>query len=232
MTIKTWPALAELVQALEKEDPRGLKPAVFDALADRLEAALAAGDNQALEEASKNLEDIARQWMAAGSDAARKAMRGDHDSDPQLTSLVIAGRLAFAQTLASRVLDKRADDTFYAIFTDGRYQPYVCALMSGPKSGRELADMVEETEETVSRKLKILERQGVVRRRKNGQVTINLLTPAARQFADAKRLAPAGARVVAPQVQDALSARSTDLGDYLQSSPVLGDAEHHLASAR
>jgi len=232
VTIKTWPALAELVQALEKEDLRALNPAIFDAVADRIEAAMAASDNAGLEEAAANLEDVARLWMAAGTDEARKAMRGDRDASAELMFLVMAGRLAFAQNLASRTLDRRASDTFYSMFNDARYERYICALMSGPKSGKALVEATDETKETVSRKLKVLEQEGVIRRRKNGQITMNLLTPAARQYADVKRLSPIAGGVVAPEVQLALNAKAEALGNHMQSTPVLGDAEPQPAGVR
>jgi DNA-binding transcriptional ArsR family regulator len=232
VTIKTWPALAELVQTLESKDARALNPAIFDAIADRLEAALAASDNAALVTVASKLEEVARHWMSSGSDLARKAMRGDSDAEPELVSLFAAGRLAFAQSLAARALDKRADDDFYALISDKRYQPYICALLSGAKSGKQLADIVGETEETVSRKLPVLEDAGVVRRRKNGQVTMNLLTPAARLFAENKRLGPVGGQfAVQAAVQSALTERAERMPEHMQASPVLGAAHPHLAGA-
>jgi len=220
--IKAWPVLAELSQALEAKDARALNPAVFDAIVDRLEAALAAGDNHALETLTHHLEAAARQWAAAGSDDARKALRGDRDATAESANLLVAGRLGFAQNLAARALDKRADDAFYELIADRRYQPYICALMAGPRSGIELALAVDEVEETVSRKLRILEEGGVVRRRKNGQVTMNLLTPAARQYAEAKRIGPAGGQTIQPAVKSALAERSDKIEDHLQSSRMLG----------
>ncbi|MBX3477316.1 MAG: helix-turn-helix transcriptional regulator [Brevundimonas sp.] len=222
MKTKAWPALAELAQALESKTARALNPAVFDAIADRLESALAASDNAELATVAARLEDIARQWMASGSDAVRMALRGDARADDDLVSLFVAGRLAFAQNLAARALDRRADDAFYDLIVDPRYKAYICALLSGAKTGTQLAEIVEETVETVSRKLKGLEEAGVVRRRKSGQATLNLLTPAARLYAENRRLSPMGGHVVQAAVQTALMARSEHMPDHLQASPVLG----------
>ncbi|MFC5389884.1 hypothetical protein U0030_02225 [Brevundimonas bullata] len=231
MKIKTWPVLAALAQSLETQDARTLSPSVFDAIADRLEAALAAEDNAVLEQISARLEDAVRNWAAAASEDARKALRGDADAKPDLAHLLATGRLAFAQNLAARALDKRAADDFYEVIADRKYQPYICALMSGPKSGVELAGLVNETQETVSRKVQFLEEHDVVRRRKMGQLTVNLLTPGARQYAEAKRLTPAGgAGSVQPAVKTALVEQSGKIEGYLQAARLLG-VPHEPAAA-
>lgn len=224
MNIKTWPVLAHIDAALIGGDAASVSPGAFDALADRLEAALAEQDDQTLSTLAAWLEDRLRQWLTTSPDEVRKAMRGDGDADPRLIALFKAGQLAFAQTLAARTLDRRVDGLFLNEISHPRYAAYLRALLSGPQTGKALADSVGEAEETVSRKLKPLEEAGVIQRVRRGQATVNLLTPAAMDWLAHQGVKPLG--VTAPPlsrpVQMRLAEHTRSVANHLKEPPVLG----------
>lgn len=223
MTIQTWPVLATLRRQIEGGATR-LDPALYDALADRLEAALAADTSDELRTAAEGLQSALYEIARTASPAVRDALRGAQEADPELVAAFWAGQTAFAQLLSARALDKRGDDRFVSRLTDKRYERYVRALLDRPLSGDELAARTGERKETVSRKLAALAGLGVVERRRQGARVVNVLAPAARGYLRQNGIAPWAQ--MTPKAAEAFRQRMPSLDEHLRSSVVIGDPEH------
>lgn len=223
MTIETWPVLAALHRQIERGAAE-LKPALYDALADRLEAALAADTSDDLRTAADSLQRALYELARSASPAVRDALRGAQVADPELLSAFWAGQTAFAQLLSARALDKRGDDRFVSRLTDKRYERYVRALLERPLSGDELAARTGERKETVSRKLAALAGLGVIERRRQGARVVNVLAPAARGYLRQNGIAPWAE--TAPRAALAFRQRLPELDEHLRMAVVIGDPEH------
>ena len=86
------------------------------------------------------------------------------------------GQLAFAQLLTANAASASADDNFEEILKGLKYAAYVRALLGKERTSAELRGLVNEREETVSRKLRELRELGVTDFRRDGREVINFLT--------------------------------------------------------
>ncbi len=221
MKTPTWPVLTALHRQIE-DGAASLKPALYDAIADRLEAALTAETSDDLRTAAENLQQALYAIAKRASPQVRDALRGAEAADPELLSAFWAGQTAFAQLVSARALDRRADDRFVSRLSDTRYERYVRALLHGPQSGEQLRLQTGERKETVSRKLAALAALGVVERRRQGSHVVNVLAPAARDYMRRQRVAP-WAAIPSPRAEAALRRKSGEIAGYLQGSVVIGE---------
>lgn len=218
-----WPIVAELERLIAASGPEGVPAGAFNAIADRLEEAVAAPDAGELAAASEQLEELTRLLVQQGSDALRDAIRGR--AHPDIKAALLVGQAAFAQNFAARSFDKRADDRFAERMTDPRYEGYVRALLSGPMNGRQLEQATGETTETVSRKLAVLRGLGIVECRREGNRIINFLNPAAKAVLTSRNIAPLvseRARPIAPVVAAAIADRMKGMADHEKRTPLFG----------
>lgn len=218
-----WPVLAALHRQIEGGAAR-LSPQIYDALADRLEVALAAATSEDLRIASDNLQEAVYAIALRSSPAVRDALRGSPAADPDLLSAFWAGQTAFAQLLSARALDKRGDDRFVARLTDPRYERYLQALVAAPQTGAQLVSKTGERKETVSRKLGALAHLGIIERRRQGSHVVNVLVPAAQDFL--RHHQSARWSRPAPRAASAFRSVANDLGEHLQGPVVIGEASH------
>ncbi|MDP2450030.1 MAG: helix-turn-helix domain-containing protein [Polaromonas sp.] len=93
------------------------------------------------------------------------------------------GQLAFAQLLTANAASASADDNFEEVLKGVKYAAYVRALLGKEQTSAELRRLVNEREETVSRKLRELRELGATDFRRDGREVINFLTPLAQQVA-------------------------------------------------
>lgn len=226
MKSKKWPMMAELERLIGTRGPESVPAGAFNAIADRLEAAVASSDGKELAHANEQLEDLVRLLVQHGSDSLRAAVRGRGDQ-ADISAALSLGQAAFAQAFASRALDKRADDRFAQRMRDPRYEAYVRALLNSPLNGKQLEQAVDEAKETVSRKLAILRGLGIVECRREGNRIVNFLNPAARAILLAQHVAPlpiGKTRPIAPSVVTAIGNEAKGIADYYSKSPVFGAA--------
>lgn len=225
MTQTSWPALIHLQSLAERGDLHRLSPAIYDAVIDRLEEALSTDDGDLLREAAAALQFALQTVFKAAPADVKDAMRGAISAREPLLTAFWAGQTAFAQALAARALDRRADDRLLNRLTHKSYEGYVRALLHGPRSGDELVQLLGERKETVSRKLKVLAALGAIERRRQGNHVFNALTPTARTYLKSRNIAAlAGTRAAAltAAVADALDARTQDIAEHMRHTPVLG----------
>lgn len=225
MKKQPWPALAHLDGLTEARELYRVEPGVYDAIADRLESAVASESSEPLEEAWDLLTKSLRLMVKHASSEIRDTIRGADHADQKLLTAFWAGQMAFAEGFAARALEKRADNRFAARLTDRRYERYVRALLERPKTGDELAAATGEAKETVSRKLAVLAHLGVVERRRQGNHVVNVLSPPAKSYLKHKNIAPwsSGRAPALPKtVADALEVRAKAMPGHLQMPPVLG----------
>lgn len=94
------------------------------------------------------------------------------------------GQLVFAQLLTANAASASADDNFEDILKGAKYAAYVRALLGTERTSAELRNIVDEREETVSRKLRDLRELGAADFRRDGREVINFLTPLAQEVAE------------------------------------------------
>lgn len=176
-----WPVLDATVEALARGEafPTG----AFAAIADRLRSAIESPDAQRIEDASKRLEHFLRTTIAGASSDVQLVSRGENGSVSGADAAILysLGKVAFAQLLAARIADTRVDERFVERVFDKRYLPILHELAAEPLSVTQLKERTGEALATVSRKLGVLRGLGIVAFRKQGNIVMNLLTPAAKE---------------------------------------------------
>ncbi|MDB5582718.1 MAG: hypothetical protein JWR80_7894 [Bradyrhizobium sp.] len=225
-----WPALDAALRALAQGE--AVPPAVFAAIADRLRSAVEAPEGARIEQASTLLEHFFREAAAAMPAEVRAASRGA--GDDVLSMSYGLGKLAFAQLFAARVADTRADSRFVEHLRDSRYLPYIQALYAAPRSVGALSGHVQKRIETVSRKLAVLRGLGIVASRKEGNVVVNMLTPAATALVEQFGLASqtgAVTTVKAGDVRQAIEDKHETLPRYMREvQPFVGRGPFNKAA--
>jgi hypothetical protein len=107
-----------------------------------------------------------------------QAEKGSGKLDP-IWEAYCLGQLAFAQTLASQALNRRASDDFVPKLRRRVYAKYIHALREKDMTAPELSAYTRELKETARRKMRELTALGAVDFRKVGSECVYLLTPAA-----------------------------------------------------
>ncbi len=174
MPTQEWPQLTALLAG----DPNlsSFSPAFISALAEQLDEVLR-------EERPERLAGLEQQLLAWNKwllrhapPAVRAGLRSDQENDVAWAAML--GKAGLAAELATQARSHRVDDTFLGLLEDRRFKPYLAALRHKPQTGVELAEACQETEETVSRKLKYLREQGFISSRSNGRHMVHRLTAA------------------------------------------------------
>lgn len=217
--ISNWPILDQAAKLIT--DGAQLPPSIFTAVADRLRTAIETPDAARVRTAAELFERFYREAVAKAPIAVQAASRGEGTSDLTLTYSL--GKLAFAQLLAARIADTRADGRFIDHIRDKRYLPYVQALFAGPLSVSALRENTGERIETASRKLSVLRGLGIVAARKHGNAVVNMLTPAAMATLEELGLTPAQevAPVIrVPEVRREIEKRYTELRPHMKNVPL------------
>ncbi|MER8751608.1 helix-turn-helix domain-containing protein [Mesorhizobium sp. M1050] len=214
-----WPVVDAALKAMAEGSQ--LAPSTFAAIADRLRTAIEAQDAASVQVAAELLENFYRDAAAAASPSVQAASRGEAGGD--LAESYALGKLAFAQLIAARIADTRADSRFVDHIRDNRYLPYVQAIFTEPLSVSAIREKVGTRLETVSRKLAVLRALGIVASRKQGNVVVNMLTPAAAATVEMLGLAPtreAVPVVKVPDVRQAIDKERETLKLHMQETPL------------
>ncbi len=154
------------------------------AIAARLEDVLKTPN--AAESLAGELQKTLLSELVTASVAVKKAVRGDDDASTELKQAYDLGQLSFAQGFAAQMAINAEPSNFQTFLNDAKYQKYVKALLSEDLCGVLLAEQVEETPESVSRKLRELREAGVTEFRREGRSVVNFLTPIARAAFEAE----------------------------------------------
>lgn len=221
--ISNWPVLEQAGKMIA--DGEQLPSSIFAAIADRLRAAIETPDAARVQAAAEQLEHFYREAVATAPTAVQAASRGEDNGN--LAATYYLGKFAFAQLLAARIADTRADDRFINHIHDERYLPYIQALFSAPLSVSALSQKTGKRIETVSRKLAVLRALGIVAARKQGNVVVNMLTPAATATLEEFGLSPAlevAPEIIIPEVQSEIKKRRIGLPLYMQKIPPFSQA--------
>lgn len=211
-------------------------PSDFDELLDRADQAnLAERLDEALHGGAPELTSLARQLGALVSHHAgvlpSQDENGSSDSSRSLRLAYQAGLLGFAQLLAAQAADKRAPDRVQDVARSARLSPYMAELRKGDQTNSQLAELMGETEETVSRKLKKLRRYGLTAFRRDGRVTANYLTPLGRLLTDAPNAGTSADETERVQVNESKLINQVlvkrmesaiPIAAHLQDLPILG----------
>ncbi len=94
-----------------------------------------------------------------------------------------AGLLGFAQLFSAHAVGRRAPERVQSLVLSVPLSPYIRELSKGERSNSELADLLGEAAETVSRKMKKLRLHGIADNRRDGRISTNFLTPLGRAMA-------------------------------------------------
>lgn len=225
MTTELWPFLAELKPDIEARGPTALPPNVFDVIIDRIEAAMAAESGAELKATTAQLTSLAELLWQHSSPTVQRAMQ-EPDTNPDVYAAGVLAQAGFAQSFAARVLHQRADDRYAQRLTDPRYQAYVRALLTSTLRNKDFINVVNETKETVSRKLSVLQALGIVERRRQGTHVVNCLAPNARDILEQRNIAPlvATSKQIARDVTHEIERQAMELPPVYMRAPILGAA--------
>lgn len=114
--------------------------------------------------------------------------KGLHDkiaaTDPEIAQdpTYIAGRLGSLADMLGLAAERCAPSEFEAVLRQDRFQGLLSALFEDAIRNVDLAAKLDESEESICRKLKELKSIGAVAGNKQGREVINVLLPAARAF--------------------------------------------------
>lgn len=198
--------------------PLDLVPEAGRIIAAHLESAVLDNSRESLERLSKELVDIFYSALSKAS-ASTKAAVVNEGADDDARSSFVLGQLSIAQSLAGLFLEHRAGEDFNLAINETTNKDYFLALLSSDMTNTELAAVVSQRTETVSRKLRKFRELGVTEYRRDGVKVINFLSPVARA-----RLEEVYSSVaVMPVVARERIAQETDgLEGYLSHFPAFG----------
>lgn len=165
----------------EEQEHLVVKPELMMVIADRLEEAIVAPSQEELSSLSSELIELFNRLFKQLPRPAANAVRGSSTASAEDLALYMIGQVGFAQGLAAKSSEKRVNDQFFEIIQDSVYQRYLSALFNGEHTGTQLSEVVQERQETVSRKLRKLRELGVTDFRRDGVSALNFLTPAGRK---------------------------------------------------
>jgi DNA-binding transcriptional ArsR family regulator len=184
-------------------------------LAERLEAALANPRREHLKSLKDDLFNFWLVMLQKTSPEVLSATRGEVGSLADLRSGFLLGQIDFAHHVAAQTLNRREGQKFSEAINGAVYKSLISSLWNEEASGKNIAARICETEESVSRKLKVLRAAGIVDFRREGTSCVNFLTPIAKEFLS-KKLPPAGKGN--NDKQSFLSSETKKLPPYLQNT--------------
>lgn len=212
-----WDAVSEMFDEIAASEEKRLTSADVMAICDILENASASADRSLVQGAGDALEKGFRLLLAAAPEGARAAALGEPVGDESGIAFTL-GQINFAQAFAARAFERRVDETFAATIVDQRYERIVRALAERSMSGVDLAERIGGTEETVSRKMRVLRSLGIADYRRQGNKLVNFLTPPAAAVVkglNLGKLPPAAVEAAKAE----LEARGRSLEPHLQNKP-------------
>ncbi|MBK5549319.1 hypothetical protein JFU49_03330 [Pseudomonas sp. TH03] len=158
--------------------PDQIQENFFVSLAERMERAITGASRQPLQVLSIKLNDAFDISYCLAAPETRKSLR---DQVPgSILQAYRLGQLNYAQSVAAKAADRRVSDEFIAEFNKPKYKACIKALWHRELNCGDLARATNESEENISRKLKLLRELGVTDFWREGTSLYNFLTPAAR----------------------------------------------------
>jgi len=221
----SWTFLDELSAELDQSKHHDLPDGIATALSDGIISVLAGEDRLGLEEAQAALEKFYLKRLAAAPTEAVLAARGDACAKPEDKAAFSLGLVGLAHAIVARMASRRIDDAFERRLRSKPFERYVRLLIDAELSGRELAERLGKDEAEVSRSVKVLRQIGAVECRREGNRTVNYLTPAARAVARARNMGALGSGGhpghLHPRVLNALDNHRKELPESLRGSMIL-----------
>lgn len=168
-------------------DPKSLDTlasAFMGSVAERLEEAVCSASRLPLEAIASQLSGLVRKVISQCPPSVAEAVRPSSSTTVEAErAAFLLGQLSLAQQFASLSLERRASHHFVDTIRNNRFAPIVQALVHQDETNTALAGLLDQCEETISRKLSTLRRLGICDFRKDGTKVLNFLTPAARAVA-------------------------------------------------
>lgn len=149
----------------------------FVSLARKLNALLYGAEREAISSLAAQLSVLLKSVFSRQPPAvADELKRADTIFSP-ISAAFVLGQISFAHQLASDAVNSHCDTEAIALAKNERYQVYIRALSDKQLTGVELAGLISQRPETVSRKLGELRELGFVECRRQGTAFVNFLTP-------------------------------------------------------
>lgn len=174
--------LMELLQ--NPKEPLGLSRHSGAVLADWLEEALLSTSRQKSGEIHDAIVQLYQNTLTRCSTDVQLATQASSKADLKLRESYQMGILSLAQLLVAQGLDRKISIEFTDVLKDPANAMYIVALYEREHSNKELAKIVAQTEENVSRKLRKFREIGVSSSKKVGTTVFNSLTVTARQLVE------------------------------------------------
>lgn len=165
--------------AADSAKPFGLGSHFESVLADFLEEALLAKSRHRSVEIASLIEGLLNKCMMEAQPKVSVTATHPDDAPLELREAYIIGQLSLAQAVATTHINKKVCSLFLSAITDEANLKYVRALLDKEQSNKDLADIVNHSEEHTSRKLRELRELGIIESHKMGKWSMNFLTSAA-----------------------------------------------------
>lgn len=180
-------------------------------LASRLREAIEDKDPAEGRALAAQLADVVRLLFARALPEARAAASGasGQAATPARQAYLLA-QLGFAYQVLAELADRRTDATFEEVLRNETFARYARALLEEDLSGTQLAELLDQRPETVSRNLKVLKEIGAIDARRKQTSFINFLTPAARTVLGQSKNTPIRSRCLAAPVRKRLQSEGID----------------------
>jgi DNA-binding transcriptional ArsR family regulator len=173
---------------LARDDVLDVSAPLLNLIAVRLEEALRDPRSSPLTELARQLEEAAVQGAAKVPIEVMAEIRSKGKKRGPSALAYALGQLVFAQTMASNSSAKRADEEFVEMLKSIAGRQIAAELLDREASSGELAKLLDERPETMSRRLARFRELGITDYRKDGTTVYNFLTPAGRSLAESLNL--------------------------------------------
>jgi len=159
---------------------RDLPVNIMSVVADQVQDTLNLKTSDDMQVFNEQLQELVRDALQKLHPTVLQSIHYPAYGDPRILDAYILGQLNFASMLVTAATLKRASVKFYELAEDPAYRKYLDQLVSRELSSRELAEAFGEDQIAAEDKLGLLREQGLVELRKNGAITVYVLTLAAR----------------------------------------------------
>lgn len=206
--------------------PSELSSVFFSSVASEMVDALSSSTAGPIKAIDQGLHVVIGSVLRHADPKAIAVMQGQSGAPQAVIDAYVLGQINFAEKLSACAASSRIEEPVLEMLRGRKYSRYLQVLMEGERTNTEFARLFNYAEETVSRTIRQLRKEGITDFRKYGTSVYNFLTPMARRILEmekAQRDQVLGhEHGPALEVQDLLSKFTRGLPEHQQKSMTFG----------